>query len=231
MHEYHPGLDVPITEFRWDYHPFLTGAQTSQHFSITLTVNSCAPTAKRCSEDGEFLTTDATPVPPPVRSQTDWFPFDSRIGFELADFIFTKAELSKKKVNRLLELWAASLVPHGVRPPITDHTDLLRQIDSIPLGNVPWECFCLSYDRPPPETTRPPEWKVTEYEIWFRNPREVIKGILSNPEFNSHIDYSAYQEFENSKRRYCDMMSADWAWRQSVRHIIHRLMSLLLIPG
>jgi len=193
---------------------------------MILTHGSCTAIAKRCNEDGEFLITDTLPAPQIVQSQTDWFPFDSRVGFELADFVFTEAELSKKKINRLLELWAATLVPHHVPPPIADHVDLLRQIDSIPLGNVPWECFSLSYNKPLPETAHLPEWKTTEYEIWFRNPREVIKGILANPEFDGHIDYSAYREFEDSKRRYCHMMSGDWAWRQSVCHIACRCMLL-----
>lgn len=183
--------------------------------------DSCTPIATRCNKDGEFLTADATPEPPAVPSQTDWFPFNSRVGFELADFVFTDAELSKKKINRLLELWAATLVPHDVLPPATDHVDLLRQIDSIPLGSVPWESFCLNYDEPLPRNTHLPEWKTTKYEIWFRNPREVIRGILANPEFDGHIDYSAYREFEDTKRRYCHMMSGDWAWQKSVRYVTH----------
>ena len=84
------------------------------------------------------------------------------------------------------------LVFHNTLPPIKDHTDLFQQIDSILLGDVPWESFSLSFDNPPPATTRPPEWKTTEYEVWFRNPREVIEGILGNPEFDSHTNYSAY---------------------------------------
>ena len=185
------------------------------------------PAAKRCDEHGEFLTAGVALNPPTVRSKTEWFPFDSRVGFELAEFIFTKAELSKKKVNHLLELWAATLVPHGVSPPITNHMDLLRQVDSITLGNVPWESFDLSYDGPLPETTRPPEWKVKKYETWFRNPRDVIKGILSNPAFDGHIDYSAYREFRDSKRQYCNMMSGDWAWRQSVCHTARKHLTII----
>jgi len=153
---------------------------------------------------------------PTVQSTADWFPFNSRTAFELSNFIFAEAELSRKKTNHLLELWAATLIPYGLPPPIANHADLLRQIDSIPLGDVPWECFSLSYENPPPKTSRPPEWKITEYDVWFRNPREVIKGILRNPEFDGHIDYSAYREFEDSQRQYCHMMSGDWAWRQSV---------------
>ena len=47
----------------------------------------------------------------------------------------------------------------------------------------------------------------------------MIKGILANLELNGHLDYSTYREFEDSQRRYCDLMSSDWVWRQSV----HRL--------
>jgi hypothetical protein len=235
MHEYHPGLDVPMTEFQRDCHPFLTGAHSdltvSHYISVTLTGNPCISVAMQCNEDGEFLAIGTAPELPPERSQTDWSPFNSRVGFELADFVFTEAELSKKRVNRLFELTAATLVPHGVPPPISDHTDLLRQIDSIPLGNVPWECFCLSYDGPLPETAHVPEWMTTEYEIWFRDPRAVIKGILSNPEFDGHIDYSAYREFEDSQRRYCNMMSGDWTWRQSVCHVARGCALLLLIQS
>lgn len=160
----------------------------------------------------------------------DWSPFTSHVGFELASFVFAEAELSKKKVNCLLDLWAATLVPYGISPPIIDHADLLRQIDSIPLGDVPWECFSLGYSDPPPKSAGPPEWKTAEYEVWFRNPREVIKGILGNPEFDGHIDYSAYREHEDLQRRYSNLMSGDWAWRQSVCYVT-RSTSLSLILG
>jgi hypothetical protein len=187
----------------------------------------CPVAPSECDEQGEFLIPDVPPVPPTERSVTDWSPFNSRVGFELADFIFSEAELSKKKVNCLIELWTATLVPHETLPPFTGHIDLLQQIDLIPLGDVPWESFSLSYDDPPPKSTRPPEWKITEYEVWFRNPCEVIKGILGNPEFDSHIDFSTYQEFEDSQRRYCNMMSGDWAWRQSVRCILCRYVTTI----
>ena len=223
IHKYHPGLDVPISEFQRDHHPFLTGVCMFQDFFAMLTVISVA---KRCNKHGEFFTSNVPPALSTTQPATDWFPFNSHVGFELADFIFTEAELSKRKVNRLLELWAATLVPHGVPPPITDNTDLLRQIDSIPLGGVPWESFHLNYDGPP-EPIRPPEWKITKYEVWFRNPREVIKGILGNSEFNGHIDYSAYREFEGSQRHYCNMMSGDWAWKQSVRCTVSRHVTII----
>ena len=131
--------------------------------------------------------------------------------------MYTDAELSQRKVDRLLELWAASLVPHNDSPPITNHLDLHQQIDAIRLGSVPWENACLKHNGPLPETTHPLEWMTREYEVWYRNPREIIKTILANPDLEGHIDYAAYREFNGEQRQYGNLMSGDWAWRQSVR--------------
>lgn len=57
---------------------------------------------------------------------------------------------------------------------------------------------------------------TAEYELWYRDAREVVHQILANPEFASGIDYVPYHEFEGDKRRYCDLMSGNWAWRQCV---------------
>ena len=140
----------------------------------------------------------------------------SRAGFELAEFMFTDAELSRRKIDHLLELWAATLVPHGDSPPITNHRDLHRQIDAITVGDVQWECVSLKYEGPPPEMTRPPEWKTVRYDVWYRNPRNVIKNILARPDLDGHVDYAAYQEFSNGQRQYSNMMLGNWAWQESV---------------
>ena len=130
--------------------------------------------------------------------------------------MFTDAELSRRKVDNLLELWAATLVPHGDSPPIANTRDLHRQIDAIQVGDVQWESVSLQYEGPTPETTRPPEWKTMKFDVWYRNPREVIKNLLARPDLEGHIDYSPYQEFDGERRQYSNLMSGDWAWRQSV---------------
>jgi len=43
-----------------------------------------------------------------VKADNDWSPFASQAGFELAEFLFTNAELSQRKINNLLKLWAAT---------------------------------------------------------------------------------------------------------------------------
>ena len=152
-----------------------------------------------------------------VKADDDWSPFVSRAGFELAEFMFTDAELSQRKINKLLELWAATLIPHNDSPPITNHRNLHQQVDAIKLGNVQWENTRLKYDGPLPNTIRHPEWKTTEYDVWYRDPRQVIKNLLASPELEGHIDYAAYQEFNGERRQYGNVMSGNWAWQQSVR--------------
>jgi len=212
-HGEHAGLRIPVTELRRNYHPNLDG--TCNNFDVPLSYPSLA--GRRCDRNGAFVPPNAPPEFPTPKAEDDWSPFASRAGFELADFLFTDAELSQRKINHILELWAATLVPHNDSAPIANHLDLHRQIDVISLGDVQWEHDYLKYKGPLPAATRHPEWKTVEYDIWYRDPREVIKNILARPDFNGHVDYGAYQEFNNEKRQYGNMMSGDWAWRQSVR--------------
>ena len=87
----------------------------------------------------------------------------------------------------------------------------------IELGDVQWENVVLKYNGPSPATTHPPKWKTTEYDVWYRNPRQVIKNILANADFDGHIDYVAYHEFNGEKQQYSNMMSGNWSWQQCVR--------------
>lgn len=186
---------------------------------ILLNFDSHQPSSvgERCDSCGNPIPPNTLPEVPTVKSDDDWSLFTSRVGFELAEFMFTDAELSQRKINMLLELWAATLVPHGDSPPITDHKNLHQQIDAIKLGNVHWENFDLRYEGPIPEATHLAEWKTARYDVWHRNPREVIKNILARLDLEGHVDYAAYKEFNNGQRQYGNVMSGDWAWKQSVR--------------
>jgi len=77
------------------------------------------------------------PTPPPPKSNDDWSLFVSRAGFELAEMLYTKAPLSNDTIDKLLSIWAATLVPHDDSAPIIDHNDLHSTIDAIKLGHVP----------------------------------------------------------------------------------------------
>jgi hypothetical protein len=89
-------------------------------------------------------------------------------------------------------------------------------IDSIPLGDIPWEAFKLTYNGEVPETNAP-SWMKKDYEVWFRDPLEVMESQIGNPDFKGEIDYAPKQVLgKNGKRQFTDTMSGDWSWEQAV---------------
>lgn len=174
-----------------------------------------------CYPDGEFLPPETPPAPLPLKSDDDWMPFTSRAGFELAEVLYAKASLSNDTIDKLLSLWSATLVPHNDQAPILDHHDLHSTIDAIELGNVPWQTYTANYNGLRPENGPTPEWMTAKYQLYYRDPRKVIRRILENPDLADGIDYVPYRDFKDNKRQYCDFMSADWAWKQCVSEL-HR---------
>jgi hypothetical protein len=142
---------------------------------------------------------------------TDWMPYDSRIAFELADFIYKCNQMSAGNFSMLCELWAATLRPHDDTPPFLNLEELCQTIDKTPVGGVTWESFKLSYDGPRPIDV--PLWMESEYKIWYRDPRLLFKEMLANPAFQDFFDYIPFRQFDtHGDRRYENLMSGDWAW-------------------
>lgn len=184
-----------------------------------------------CDEHGVPLLPGTPPLPRnPNLSRNDWTPFDDRVQFELSEFLFTKVEMSQTNVNTLMELWAASLVAHDGHPPFSGYEDMHAAIDSIPHGDVPWESFSV---RPSGDITEDaPSWMHGEYDVWFRNPREVVKVMLDNPDFSGEIDAGPYRDFDAQGHRVLkDFMSGDWSWRQAVRLLCLRLSVYSFLVG
>ncbi|KAF8122990.1 hypothetical protein EV363DRAFT_1455925 [Boletus edulis] len=119
------------------------------------------------------------------------------------------------QIDSLLTIWAASLLQHGGEPLFASHQDLYKTIDSTPLGDVKWESFSVKYTGERPAAG--PPWMNDNYEVWFRDPRQLVHSILGNPEFANETDFWAYREFKTAtdKRQFHDFMSANWAWEQS----------------
>jgi len=163
-----------------------------------------------------FLLPGTPPIPPPPKSNEDWSPFNSRAGFELAELLYKKAELSQPNVDQLLSIWSATLAPHRNEPPITSYHDLHAQIDGIDLGFTPWKSWTARYQGRRPENSAAPSWMDEGYQLWYRDPRKVVHNILTNPDFSTTLDYIPYRDFCNGKHRYCDFMSGDWGWNQCV---------------
>ena len=180
-----------------------------------------------CDADGVFLPPGACAQPPPAKEKTDWTPFASCVSFKLATLIFKDAELSHSHVDRLMDLWTASMIEAGGVAPFASGEDLLDQIDQIKLGHVPWRSFTAAYSHNQPPSSDSPLWMREEYNVWFRDPRKIVHGILGNPEFSNGIDYIPYRDFTDGKRRWSEFMSGDWAWEQAVRTFPHLDVPLL----
>lgn len=195
---------------------------TTQRLMVVHDSSSIPPASdpfpgKPCNQSGDFLPPGTPPTPLPPKSSDDWTPFTSRAGFELAEILYMTASLSNSIIDNLLSIWNATLAPHNDAAPFTDHEDLHATVDAIKLGDVPWQSYTIRYNGLYPEDGPTPEWMTTDFQLWYRNPRKVIRNILANPALVDSIDYVPYREFENGKRRYRDFMSGNWAWKQCVR--------------
>jgi hypothetical protein len=184
-------------------------------YSIHLS-NSLYYLGRPCNPEGEFLP-DNTPATWEDRDCHDFRPFDSRTSFKLADLLYQKVQMSEANINELLEIlaeWAGSL-DADADPPFADAKDMYSKIDACHLGDIPWQSFRVSYDGNVKEDDAP--WKSKTYDVWFRDPRELLKAQLGNREFANHMDF-APKEVINRKtgaRCYQDLMSGQWAWRQA----------------
>lgn len=170
-----------------------------------------------CDSEGNFLAEDVPPLPYTDTSRNDWSPYGNRLEFEMADFLFTKSQSSSREIDFLMDAFTAFGYEFGTTPPFTDHADMYNVIDSTSLGDAPWSSFTAQYAGPLPDGSREvPLWMSTKYDVWCRDPHVVLQNILANPDFKDGIDYSPYREFASGKRRYTNLMSGNWAWRQAV---------------
>jgi len=168
---------------------------------------------------------DSPPLPHTPQGPEDWTPYRNRLEFETAQLLFSDVQMSAGNIDHLLHLWGVSLAAYEDSPPFAGHKDLYTTIDATPIGDAPWKSFGLGYSGDKPSVDVP-SWMDKTHDVWYRDPRAVIKNIFSNADFDGEIDYMPYREFsEDGSRRYKDFMSGDWAWDQAVR------MSYLIANG
>ena len=119
-------------------------------------------------------------------------------------------------INELMELWAENIGPDR-NPPFADKQDLYDTIDSIDLGDVPWQSFSVSFNGEIREGDTTP-WKHASYEVWFWDPQAILHNQLGNHNFACEMDFAPKEVHdEKGNRWYMDFMSGNWAWRQAVR--------------
>lgn len=209
-HQHHADFGKREKAIHRTCHPLLDGKLFGP-FHVPLTNDYITGTP--CDPDGY----DLEPGTPPETQQGEpepiWSPFHSQVQFETADFLFKKAEMSQGNIDILMELWSSTA--EDGEAPFRDHREMLATIDAIDGSDAPWQSFTASYSgtRPPGD---PPDWMLKDYTVFFRNPLAVVRSIISNPDFEGKFDYVPYMEFEDEKRRWSDLMSGEWAWKQAV---------------
>ncbi|KAG1720920.1 uncharacterized protein EDB91DRAFT_1240360 [Suillus paluster] len=135
--------------------------------------------------------------------------------FETAKFFYIKNQMPAGQIDHLLDLWATTLLKSGGSPPFADHKDLYATIDSIALGDMKWEGFSCTYTGEKPDSY--PPWMDGTYDVWYRDPQEVVLNMLANPAYANEMDYRPYCEYATNgdEQQLRDFMSADWAWNQA----------------
>ena len=108
-------------------------------------------TGKICNKDGNVLPPNSPPPPPdssPQCGPDDWFPYESGIKFELADFIYRHNQMSEGNTDFLFNFINTMLASHGEHAPFCNHSNMHNTIDVTTLGEAPWDHFTLKYDGP-----------------------------------------------------------------------------------
>ncbi len=149
----------------------------------------------------------------------DWNPYNDWKEFETADLLFTYQQMSAGNINKLLNIWEASLVPFDAPPPFTNANDMYETIDSTPYGDLWWQSFTICYNlhKDCPSDQPPAAWKTAAYNGWFHDPRKLICNMLTNRGFDKEFDYVPYQEYDyNDQHQFHDVFSGNWCWRQAV---------------
>jgi hypothetical protein len=203
------------------HHPILNGMSESFIYTF-LFYFQLSSLATPCDSLGNYLPPGALPPLAPYdlpgedgAAHNVWDPFYNHAQFEIADFLYRRNQMPGAQVDVLFDLWAAS-GDEGTEPPFSSHNDLYDTIDSIKLGGLPWLCFTVRYSGTLP-IGEVPTWMMTEYEVWCRDVRLLMRNQLANPDFNGEIDYSPLQISEpTGKREWSNLMTGNWAWKQAV---------------
>ena len=145
-----------------------------------------------------------------------WNPFHSRVAFDFGYFHFIEQQTSEAGINKVLDLWAASLLKFGEDIPWANAQELYATIDSIQHGQAPWKALKVRYTGPLPEGM-PPRWMTDTFELCSRDSRTLLHWQLETTDFKDKIHYLPYKQFRgDGSRVWSNLMSADWAAKQAV---------------
>ncbi|KAH9023276.1 hypothetical protein EDB85DRAFT_2075341 [Lactarius pseudohatsudake] len=170
---------------------------------------------KPCRQDGSYpkLGEQLRPSCPPAANSADWGAFESKEGFEMAELLYGKAHMSEGDVDKLLNILERS----SGNVPFSNHEDLYAAIDELTVGDVPWQSFTVRYHSELGDVdASQPKWMSDVHEVFYRDPHLIVRGMLTNPDYEGGMDFGPYYVFDkDGTRLYEHMMSGDWAWEQA----------------
>ncbi len=116
-------------------------------------------------------------------------------------------------MNKLFNIWEASLVSFDAPPPFINANDMYETINSTPYNDLRWQSFTIHYNlhNDPSSADAPTAWKTAEYDGWFCDPGKLIHNMLANCAFDKEFDYIPYQEYDyNGQHWFHDVFSGNW---------------------
>ncbi|KAI5981089.1 hypothetical protein EDC04DRAFT_2875105 [Pisolithus marmoratus] len=161
-----------------------------------------------------------------------------------------------KKINTLLDFWAALLLLLGGTPLFANRKDLYCMIDHTSVGTVQWENFKIQHkhdvQHAPDEQNEQDEqgklieledgqdgldrleapWMFDTYDVWYRDPCQVVHNLLVCADIKDEMDFMPYQEFNGANEQRCweNFMSGDWAWNDAIIHGDPFMVGATLVP-
>ncbi|KAG1734391.1 uncharacterized protein EDB91DRAFT_1238421 [Suillus paluster] len=170
-------------------------------------INASSLYAHPCDPEGNFLPPGTPPPPLTDKTTHDWTPYKSWVEFKLADYLFTRNQTPAHSIDHLCDIWAASLMQAGSKATLfSDHRNVYKTVDNTPLGDVRWQSFTIKYTGEIPEEGAT-LWMADSHEVWFRDPHEVVRNMLANPDFAAEMDLRPVPG-----RTLCP---GDWAYNQA----------------
>lgn len=132
--------------------------------------------------------------------------------------MFEKAENSASQVDELCKVLAAEAIYHGgtADDSLFRNTDEMHEfIDSIQDGEVSWGSFTVRYTGTTASTS--PSWMHADYIVHCRDTLAVVETMAASEDFQDSFHYAPFEETTATQsRRWCDLMSGRWAWKQAV---------------
>jgi hypothetical protein len=93
----------------------------------------------------------------------------------------------------------------------------LKKIDQLPTGPE-WHCDIVTVQGDILDDNR--LRMVEDLEVWFRDPVECVRELLSNPAFVDYTSFApecVYSDSEGKERIFDEMWTGDWWWETQVR--------------